>query len=589
MTKLLPAWLTAYRPGWLAGDLGAGVIVALMLVPQGMAYALIAGLPPVTGLYASVLPALLYALLGSSMVQSVGPVAVISLMTSTSLAALAPGDAALQGLLALLMAGMVGAMLLLCGLLRLGVLANFLSRPVLAGFTTGAAVMIAVGQFNMLLGTPKGTPLRDTFGSSYLPGVAVGFGSLLLLWLLGRTLVPALRRCGIGAERAQILSKLIPIVVLVAATAACVAMGDSAAAVPRIGAIPSGWPSLDIARLVDARGHLQALLVPAALIGFLVFLLSQGAAVSLAQKRGERVDGNRELLGLGVANIASAISGAFPVTGSLSRSAINHDAGARTPLAGVISAALVGLLLLMPQAVLEPLSWMPMPAMGALIIVAVFGMVDLDTLRTSWKFDRADTLAYAVTTVGVLTLGIERGVILGVLLSFATLIWRSSRPNVAVLGRIPGTEHFRDIGRHQTETLPQVLMLRVDAGLFFGNGAAVIDRIEAELAAHGWPRHLVLVMSAVNLVDTSSLYLLADLDKQLAANGRRLHLAEVKGPVMARLEKSSGLLAALSGQVFRSAHDAFEALRDAGEAPRAAAHTDLDSSAAAPLRPLPQS
>ena len=589
MTKLLPAWLKGYRQGWLAGDLGAGIIVALMLVPQGMAYALIAGLPPVTGLYASVLPALLYAVFGSSMVQSVGPMGITSLMTGTALAALAPVDPAQKVLLAALMAGMVGVALLVCGVLRLGVLANFLSRPVLAGFTTGAAIMIGVGQFNLLLGTPKGTPLREVFSSTYLPGIALGLGSLVLLWLLGRGTAPLLRRIGIARERAEILSKLTPILVLVVATVVCVALGEVAAAIPRIGAVPAGWPTLDVARLAGAREQLPSLLVPASLIGFMVFLSSQGAAVSLAQRRGERIDANRELLGLGAANLASAVSGAFPVTGSLSRSAVNHGAGANTPLASLISAALVGALLLMPQAVLEPLSWMPMPAMGALIIMAVLGMVDLDTLRTSWKYDRADTLAYMVTALGVLGLGIDRGVILGVVVSFATLIARTSRPNVAVLGRIPGTEHFRDIGRHQAETLPGVLMLRVDAGLFFGNGASVIDRIEAELARPPAPQQLVLVMSAVNLIDTSSLYVLIELNRQLAANGRQLHLAEVKGPLMERLQRGGGLLDDLSGQVFRSANDAFEALRAAQGEPRLATRAEVESSGAAapaPARPL---
>lgn len=561
----MPVWLRQYRPGLVAGDLSAGVIVALMLVPQGMAYALIAGLPPVTGLYASVLPAIFYAALGSSMVQSVGPMAIISLMTGTSLAALAPGDTTMQLLLASLMAGMVGVVLLLCGVLRLGFLSNFLSRPVLAGFTTGAAVMIGIGQINMLLGTPKGAPLREAFSATYLPGMLLGLASLVLLLLLNRTVAPLLRRAGLAAKPADIASKLVPILVLAAATVVCVALGAAAAAIPRIGAVPSGWPTLDFARLLDARDQVTALIVPASLIGFMIFLSSQGAAVSLAQKRGERVDGNRELLGLGAANIASAISGAFPVTGSLSRSAVNHGAGANTPLASVISAVLVGLLLLMPDSVLGPLALMPMPAMGALIIVAIFGMIDLDTLRTSWKHDRADSLAYLVTAAGVLGLGIDRGVILGVVVSFATLIWRTSRPNIAVIGRIAGTEHYRDIERHEAQTLQQVLMLRVDSGLFFGNNAAVIDRIEAELAGNGWPRHLVLTMSAVNLVDTSSLYLLADLNKQLVAKGSQLHLCEVKGPVLDRLRQEGSFLAALSGQVFRSAHDAFDAL--GGEAP----------------------
>lgn len=557
-------WLSTYRREHLSGDLIAGVIVALMLIPQGMAYAMIAGLPPVVGLYASVLPALAYVCFGSSMVQSVGPMAITSLMTGAALAAQAPADPATRVALAGLMSLMVGGILIMCGVLKLGFLANFLSRPVMSGFTTGASILIAGGQINMLLGTPKGAPLAQALDPRYQPGALLGIGTLVLLWWLRGAVPAVLLRLGLSARQADIASKISPIVVLVIAGAVCANGGATLSAVPLVGSVPTGWPVTGFGALAAVSDGAGQLLIPAALIAFMVFLSSQSAATALAQKRGERIDSNRELLGLGAANLVSAVAGAFPVTGSLSRSAVNYNAGANTPLASVITAAIIGLLLLMPAAVLAPLAWLPMPAMGAMIIMAVFGMIDLATLRTAWAYDRADAVALIVTAVGVIALGIERGVIFGVMISFATLIMRTSRPHIAVVGRLPGSEHFRNVDRHTVETLTHVLMLRVDAGLFFGNTGAVTDRIELELARHPQTRDVVLVMSAVNMIDTSGVYMLAELERLLECKSCRLHLCEVKGPVMDRLRGTPVLAGVLARPVFMSAHEAWGALAASG-------------------------
>ncbi|MBT9531100.1 MAG: sulfate permease [Pseudomonas sp.] len=537
-------WLKGYRRELLAGDLGAGVLVVLMLVPQGMAYAMVAGLPPVAGLYASILPALAYALFGSSMVQSVGPMAITSLMTATSLAALAPSGSELYGAMAAQMALISGVVLVLCGLLRLGFLSSFLSRPVMSGFTSGAALVIAASQLKVLLGGPL-TAINPT-------AAAIGLLSLLLLWLARSQLGRQLQRLGLAAKSADMLSKLAPAAILLLATLLVWQQDWQHAGVALIGPIPAGLPTLGLSLSLE---QLRSLLAPSLLIGFMVFLSGQSAAVTLAQRRGERINTNQELLGLGAANVASALSGGFPVTGSISRSAVNYAAGANTPLASVITALLLAVLLLTPNAWL---AWLPLPALAATIIIAVFGMLDLTTPREAWRYDRADAVAWLVTFSGVLLLGVEEGVMLGVVLSLGTVIWRASRPHIAVLGRLPGSEHFRNIERYAAETHPQIVLLRIDAGVFFGNAELISDRVLQTLT--GETRHLVLVMTAINLIDTTGLYALAELNQSLAARGIKLHLAEVKGPLMDKLKHSDLLLKPLSGQVFISAVSAFDQL-----------------------------
>ncbi len=537
-------WLKGYRRELLAGDLGAGVLVVLMLVPQGMAYAMVAGLPPVAGLYASILPALAYALFGSSMVQSVGPMAITSLMTATSLAALAPRGSELYGAMAAQMALISGVVLVLCGLLRLGFLSSFLSRPVMSGFTSGAALVIAASQLKVLLGGPL-TAINPT-------AAAIGLFSLLLLWLARSQLGRQLQRLGLAAKSADMLSKLAPAAILLLATLLVWQQDWQHAGVALIGPIPAGLPTLGLSLSLE---QLRNLLAPSLLIGFMVFLSGQSAAVTLAQRRGERINTNQELLGLGAANVASALSGGFPVTGSISRSAVNYAAGANTPLASVITALLLAVLLVTPNAWL---AWLPLPALAATIIIAVFGMLDLTTPREAWRYDRADAVAWLVTFSGVLLLGVEEGVMLGVVLSLGTVIWRASRPHIAVLGRLPGSEHFRNIERYAAETHPQIVLLRIDAGVFFGNAELISDRVLQTLT--GETRHLVLVMTAINLIDTTGLYALAELNQSLAARGIKLHLAEVKGPLMDKLKHSDLLLKPLSGQVFISAVSAFDQL-----------------------------
>ncbi|MEW6022911.1 MAG: sulfate permease [Pseudomonadota bacterium] len=540
-------WLKHYQRAMLPGDISAGIVVAMMMIPQGMAYALVAGLPPVVGIYASIVPPVLYALFGTSSTQSVGPMAIISLMTASALAPLAASGSALYTMLAAQLALISGTVLLLCGLLRVGFIANFFSRPVMSGFTIGSSVVIALGQLPALLGA--------RLPHFHLPSALLGVGSLVLLLLARSHLAPLLRRLKLPTTAADIGAKLAPMVLVLGATALVPLLGLEARGVHTTGSVPTGLPLITLG---VSHAHWQALLQPALLIGFMVFLISMSGAQTLALKRAEKLHSNKELIGLGAANLGSALTGGFPVTGSISRSAVNFAAGANTQLASLITAALLALALVAPTGWL---ALMPLPTLAATIIVAVLGMLDTTTLRTAWRFDRADAAALVATAAGVLVLGVEAGVVIGVALSMGALIWRASRPHIAVLGRIAGTEHFRNIARYQAVTAPELLMLRVDAGLFFGNVEAVNARIEEELAARPGTRNLVLVLSAVNEVDTSALFALTELNAMLKGRGIGLHLAEVKGPVMDRL-KHSELLPALNGRVFLSTAMAWDALAD---------------------------
>jgi SulP family sulfate permease len=340
-------------------------------------------------------------------------------------------------------------------------------------------------------------------------------------------------------------TRLAPMFVVVFGLLLVQALGLEAMGVQTTGKVPAGLPQLNLA--MSSR-HWQQLVQPGLLVGFVIFLISMSAAQSLALKRNEKLASNHELVGLGAANVASMLSGAFPVTGSMSRSAVNFAAGAQTPLASIITAGLLALALVAPTGWLALL---PMPVLAATIIVAVLGMLELDTLRTAWRYDRGDALAWFASGAGVVVLGVEAGVLVGVALSMGTLIWRASRPHIAVLGRIPGSEHFRNIERYSADTRPELLALRIDANLFFGNVEAVQQRIEDELRGHPQARNLVLVMSAVSSIDTSALFALSELNQSLRRRGIGLHLAEVKGPVMDRLRQSE-LLHALNGEVFLS-------------------------------------
>lgn len=559
----MAGWLARYDAHTAGRDLGAAVVVVVMLVPQSLAYAQLAGMPLQTGLYASILPLVAYALFGTSSALSVGPVAVISLMTATALSGLTVAGSAEYLMLAAWLALLSGAMLLVAGYLRMGFAANLMSHPVIAGFMTGAAVLIVLGQLKPLLGMQgHGDTALELARLLFAQRASVhgltalmGCGALLLLWLLPRAIRWLGARLDLRAGMVDIGRKLSPVVLVVVAITVTAGLDlDRRFELAVVGHIPSGLPRLGLG--LPSAAQFQSLLLPAFIIGLIGFVESVSVAQSLAIQRRERIDPNAELRGLGAANIAAAISGGFPVTGGLSRSIVNFSAGARTPLAGVFAALMMlGVVNFLTAA----FAHLPNAVLAAAIIIPVLGLIDISVLKHAWGYARADAWAYLGTALGVMGLGIELGIMLGVVISVTTIVWQASMPHIAEIGRVDGTSHYRNVKRADVITYPHLLALRVDADLFFANARPVENAIQAAVAARAGTAHLVLDLSAVNHIDLTGLEGLRELNRHLQASGVTLHLAEVKGPVLDRLERTE-FLAELAQPPFRFTHDAFVAL-----------------------------
>jgi SulP family sulfate permease len=542
LARLSPLWLREYRRDKLSGDMTAGFIVTVMLIPQSLAYAMLAGLPLEVGIYASIAPLIVYAIFGTSMTLAVGPVAVASLMTASALAPLATPGSPEYVAMAAQLAMISGVMLFLFGVLRLGAVAHFLSHPVISGFISGSAVLIAISQVKHVIGIsfPGRGVWENLVGLASgvdrinVATAALGLVSLIFLWWARGGLPKLLQRLGIKDSLASTLSKLAPMLAVVLTTLTVSFAGLDAIGVKVVGEVPAGLPSLAWAAL--DWSNVSILWGPALLIGLVGFVESISVAQSLAIKRKQRITPDNELLGLGAANMASALSGGFPVTGGFARSVVNFAAGAQTPLAGVISAILMGLVLVGFTDWFEKL---PQAVLAATIIVAVTSLIDLTTLRRAWKYDRADAVALMVTALGVIALGVEIGVLLGVALSLGVVIWRSSHPHMAIVGRVPGTEHFRNVARHKVETAPDALAIRIDENLFFANAQTVEARLQSMVAKAGdSTRKVLLILSAVNQIDSTAVEMLEEFEHSLASQGKELWFAEVKGPVADRLNKS---------------------------------------------------
>ena len=562
--RLIPDWLAHYPREKFGADIAAGLIVTILVIPQSLAYALLAGLPPQLGLYVSIFPVIAYALLGSSRVQAVGPVAITAIMTFSVLSPLAaPGSAAYIGLAASL-ALLSGLMVLACGLLRLGFLSQLLSRPVNSGFISGSAVLILISQAKHLLGvSPQGDSnwamfldLLQKIPQSAWPTLAIGLSALVVLIFVKSHLSGLLQRAGLNAGSAAFIVRLMPLVVVLAGTLAVIHWQlDRLYGVAVVGSIVEGLPGF--AFFLPDSATIKTLIIPAFVMTLIGMVQNISMAQALAIKRRERIDANAELVGLGAANVVAAFYGGMPVGGGLSRSAVNVAAGAQTPLASIVSATT------MIAVVAGAAHWferLPLAVLAAAIMTAAFSMIDLRAFRQAWAYDRADGLALLGTAGGVLLFGLEVGIGIGVLLSIATLLFRASVPHIAVVGRIPGSEHFRNVERHGVETIPGVLFIRIDERLFFGNLGAVELRLNQELANAAGIHDLVLVMSAVNLMDGTAVDVFAEMNRDLAERGIRLHLAEVKGPIQDRLMRTT-LWSTLSGRVFLSANAAFETLK----------------------------
>lgn len=570
-SSFIPAakWLRDYRRDQLSDDLLAGFITAVLLVPQGMAYAILAGLPPEVGLYASILPPIIYALLGTSRTLSVGPVSVAALLVANALAG-AGADAASRLGDALLLAAMSGALLLLLAILRLDVLVNFISHPVLSGFTSGAALLIILSQMQNLFGIS--VPATGSGAEMVLAAVknvtelnlstaVLGFSGIVLIVLAREPLVSFLSASGLSRETSQLLSRAGPLVVIALLTVIVITLDLQQRGVAVVGTVPAGLPELTLDFLQLERA--AALFPSAIMIALIGFVESISVAKVLGHRRRQKVDSNQELIALGAANIGAAVSGGMPVAGGFSRSIVNFSAGAQTQLAAIITALSVAVVALF----FTPLFYhMPKAALAAIIVVAVIGLFNWRELLATYQYDRADGLAALITFTGVLLFDIEVGLLLGIALGLGAFLWRSSRPHVAIVGRLPGTEHFRNVDRYTVETWPRLLLLRVDRSLFFANVGYVEETIAAEAAERPELEHLVVICSAVNGIDYSALEALEQLATALRDAGITLHMAEVKGPVMDRLKAADVDKWLSPGQVFLSTEKAVEELQRSSDA-----------------------
>jgi SulP family sulfate permease len=580
LRRYLPilTWAAEYSRQTLTNDLIVALIVTVMLIPQSLAYALLAGLPVEVGLFASMAPLLTYAVFGTSRTLAVGPVAVASLMTAAAIAPLAAQGTPEYLGAAIALAFLSGVMLLAMGLLRLGFLANFLSHPVVSGFITASGLQIAAGQLAPVLGVhAEGEtfveivgPLVRNLAHTNLYTAAIGVGSLAFLFWARQGLKPLLLRMGVGERTAGTVAKLGPAVALVATTLAVWALGLADRGVAIVGKVPSGLPRLALPPF-DA-GLWMKLLAPALLISIIGYVESISVALTLAAKRRQRVDPDQELIALGASNIGAAVSGGFPVTGGLARSVVNFEAGAETPAAGAFTAVGIALVTLF----LTPLLFfLPKATLAATIVVAVLSLVDLGALRRTYAYSGADFAAMVATILVTLVEGVEPGLIVGVSLSIFLHLYNTSRPHVAVVGQIPGTSTFRNVERHAVVTDPEILSLRVDASLYFPNARFIEDLVNATVSANPAVRHVILECPAVNTIDYSALESLEAINSRLKDGGITLHLSEVKGPVMDRLKRSH-FLHELTGKVHLTQFDAVSSInpqlaRRTREAPRAEA------------------
>lgn len=560
MTRFLPilTWGRDYSRSALSNDLVAALIVTIMLIPQSLAYALLAGLPPEAGLYASIAPIMLYAVFGTSRALAVGPVAVVSLMTAAALSNIVEQGTMGYATAALSLAALSGAILLAMGLFRLGFVANFLSHPVIAGFITASGIIIAASQLKHILGIDAhGHNLLDLVISlvQHLPQLnwitaIIGVLATGFLFWVRKGLKPLLQNLGVSAGLTGILVKTGPVAVVVTTTLAVWGLGLADKGVKIVGEVPQSLPPLTLPSF--SSDLLGQLLLPAFLISIIGFVESISVAQTLAAKKRQRIDPDQELIGLGAANIGASLTGGFPVTGGFSRSVVNFDAGAETPAAGAFTA----LGLAIAALALTPLIYfLPKATLAATIIVAVLSLVDFSILKRSWNYSKADFAAVLSTILMTLAFGVEAGVSAGVGLSILLHLYKSSKPHIAEVGQVPGTEHYRNILRHDVITDPRVVTLRVDESLYFANARYLEDKIHNRVAGDKGIRHVILQCSAINEIDLSALESLETINQRLSEMGVKLHLSEVKGPVMDRL-KEQHFLNEMTGEVFLSQFEA---------------------------------
>lgn len=565
LKKYLPIldWSKTYNRNLFISDFVAAIIVTILLIPQSLAYALLAGLPAEVGLYASILPLIAYTIFGTSRFLSVGPVAVVSLMTAAAVGNFALQDTAEYLSIAVLLAWISGVILIVMGILRLGIMANFLSHPVISGFITASGLIIAASQVKYILGIEASGHNLFEIAQSLLanahqvhwPTALLGISALLFLLWVRKYFKAVLLRLGLSDFMADIIAKTGPVLAVILTIVITWFYNLDALGVSVVGAVPTGLPSLHLPQF-DADLW-QQLFISALLISIVGFVESVSVGQTLAAKRRQRISPNQELIGLGASNISSAASGGFPVTGGFSRSVVNFDAGAATPAAGALTAIGIALAAMFLTPVIY---FLPKATLAATIIIAVISLVDFKAIKRTWVYSRNDFIAMFATIALTLFKGVEIGILAGVGLSLLLFLYRTSKPHSAIVGRVPGSEHFRNVDRfNNVETCERILTLRIDESLYFVNARYLEDLVYEQVAINPELKHLILMCPAVNLIDASALESLEAINLRLKDSGVMFYLSEIKGPVMDQIKRSH-FLEELTGKVYLSQFEAWQDL-----------------------------
>ena len=550
--SIFPAlkWLKTYHPTHFKADVVAALIVLAMLVPQGMAYAMLAGLPPVMGIYASILPMIIYAFTGSSTTLSIGPVAIISMMVFSALQPLFAVGSTAYIEAACLLAIMVGIISLILGLFRFGFLIQLISHPVIKSFIIASALLIALGQFKFLLDIPLQTNnIPEFIGSlvinfhhiSFL-SMGVSLAAISILVFLPKWV------------RSDFLNKTIPLLLVLSSIIVVYAFSLDQHGLKTVGIIPTGLPSFHFPTW--NFDLVQKLLPSAFIIAMISFVESLAIAQATALQKRDDLNSNQELIALGLANIAAGINMGFAVSGSLSRTVVNSDAGAKTPMSGVMSSLLMIAVSLYFTSFFQNL---PLTILAATIFVSIWKLVTFLPFFETWKYSKADGLAMWATFFGVTCIDISTGLVIGIILTFILLLWRISRPHIAVIGLVEGTQHFRNVSRYDVLTTETIASFRIDENLNFLNAHVLKGYIITELSHNPQIQHVVINCSSISNIDLSAVEMLEELNGELLQLGIQLHLSEVKSPVMDRLN-SSRLINMLSGKIFLSHYQAIQTL-----------------------------
>lgn len=563
-------WSKDYNRVTFLDDCIAALVISMMLIPQSLAYAMLAGLPPQAGLYASLLPLIAYALLGSSGPLSVGPFAITSIMTATALATLFANNhySPEQMLIsASILALLSGICLLTFGLFRFGFLTNFISFPVVTGFISASAIIIASSQFGSILGISIHSHnfiqtleiVLQKFDQIHSNTLLLTIILILFLYWVPKLLRAFIYRLSQHDLLADSLSKVTPVLAMILSSMAVYAFDLTQYGIMVVGDIPVGLPNLSIPHwqaLELTQQDWKGLLNSALLISIIGFISSLSAAQTFAAKQRQRINPNQEAIALGVANLSAGLSSAFPVSASLSRSAVSFNAGAKTPAASALTAISIFLccLFLTPY-----LYYLPIVTLAAMILLAVISLFDFGAMKRTYAYSLQDFSALIITFSLTLIQGLEWGLIVGIFISIALHLYRSSSPHVALLGLVPNSEHFRNIERHNVITDDRILSLRIDASLYFANARFLADKVNQIVAENPKAKHLILTCSAINDIDVSAIESLISVNQYLKEAEIDFHLSEVKGPVMDRLQRSE-FITKLTGNIYLSHHQAWKDL-----------------------------